>query len=504
MSSCPKPRPKLSIAHIHRLLLGLSAFIVLCGIKTLHIMNMQTSKRTRAHWSVDETNRMLDLLIKNKARMGQAFSFPQSVYAEVAKQLGPDKNGTMVGSKWQSLKKTWRAISAYNSRSGCSFHATRGADVQSQAEQEAWDAFMATESSESKEMSQFRNKGWPFFEKMVELCPGGSGATGAYSFAPSESMSVDLGTSGDFDDLYADSSMMPDVAYPALDLDSLLQLGQNVVSTNPAMQSCAIENTFSVLNDVMPTPCFYDTPQSNAPVFSPSLGPFSDYPTAIHNGIHLPPSGMYSSIPTLPSSSSGDSSSSGVHLSTSHTTLVSSKVAKGKSKGRTSSRSKASSSLSANAAANRRSKLAQAEPSVAPALTGMTGAILRAADTMTEIKDLLVTAPTTPPAEAPAASSTSPEIFNIAHHASGILMADTALSAEIRAELALAFLTNPTLCQMYVDLTDPLVRHRFAQTWFQKNCGTESAEGSSGSDARLAGTGGDRFSVYQDDQSNFM
>ncbi|KAI5985523.1 hypothetical protein EDD15DRAFT_2200612 [Pisolithus albus] len=470
MSSCPKPRPKLSIAHIHRLLLGLSAFIVLCGIKTLHMMNMQASKRTRAHWSVDETNRMLDLLIQNKARMGQAFTFPQSVYAEVAKQLGHDKNGTMVGSKWQSvhlipsiylallirayqqLKKTWRAISAYSSRSGCSFHATRGADVQSQAEQEAWDAFMASESSESREMSQFRNKGWPFFEKMAELFPGGSGATGAYSFTLSEAMSVDLGVNGDFDDLYADSSMMPEVVYPELDLDNLLQLGGNVVSTNPAMQSCAIENTFSLLNDAMPKPCFYDPPQSDAPLFPP--GPLSDLP----DPIHVPPLGMYPGIHTLPSSSSGDSSSSGVHLSTSRTTLVSAKVAKAKSKGRTSARSKASTSLSATAAANRRSKQAeQAEPSVAPALTGMTGAILRATDTMTELKDLLVTSPTAPTAEAAAVPSSSPDISNIAHYASGILNADVALSADICAELAFAFLDNPTLCQMYIDLTDPAV-----------------------------------------------
>ncbi|KAI5993287.1 hypothetical protein EDD15DRAFT_2196713 [Pisolithus albus] len=218
-------------------------------------MNMQASKRTRAHWSVDETNRMLGLLIQNKVRMGQAFTFPQSVYAEVAKQLGHDKNGHITSSK----KLGERYISAYNSRSGCSFHVTRGADVQSQAEQEAWDAFMATESSESREMSQFRSKGWLFFEKMAELCPGGSGATGTYSFTPSEAMSIDLSISADFNDLYADSSMMPEVAYPELDLDSLLQLRGNVVLTNPAMQSCAIENMFSLLNGVhMPKPCFYD------------------------------------------------------------------------------------------------------------------------------------------------------------------------------------------------------------------------------------------------------
>ncbi|KAI6023644.1 hypothetical protein BKA83DRAFT_4492348 [Pisolithus microcarpus] len=161
-------------------------------------------------------------------------------------------------------------------------------------------------------------------------------------------MSIDLGTSGDFNDLYADSPMMPEVVYLELDLDSLLQLGQSVILTNPTMQTCTIENTFLMVNDVMPKPCFYDPPQSNTPVFSP--GPFLDLP----GPIHVPPLGMYPGIPAL-LSSSGDSSSSGVHFLPSHTTLISSKVAKGKCKGKTSAKV---SLLSASAAANRKSKVA--------------------------------------------------------------------------------------------------------------------------------------------------
>ncbi|KAI6033964.1 hypothetical protein BKA83DRAFT_4487045 [Pisolithus microcarpus] len=134
--------------------------------------------------------------------------------------------------------------------------------------------------------------------------------------------------------------------------------------------------------------------------------------------------------------------------------LVSSKVAKGKSKGKTSACLKAS-SLSATAAANRQSKVAQAEPSVALALTGMMGTILCTTDTVSEIKDLLVTSPTAPPPEAPVVSSTSPDTSNnITCYASGVLMMDIVLSPDIQAELALAFLSNMALCQMYIDLTD--------------------------------------------------
>ncbi|KAI6104278.1 hypothetical protein F5141DRAFT_1065087 [Pisolithus sp. B1] len=228
--------------------------------------------------------------------MGQAFSFPQSVYTEVANQLGPDKNGMMVGLKWQSLKRTWRAITTYNSHSGCSFHATYNADVQSQAEQEAWDAFIMTDSSE--------------------------------------------GASGDFDDL----------------------------------------NIFAWI-------CFPPLPSVAAPV---------------------PPSNL--------------------HLSTSNTTLVSAKVSKGKTKGQT-SHSKASSS----AAASRWAKAALAEPAIPPALTGMTGILLHATDTMCKIKDLLVSSPTVPPTEAPITTPTSPNTpsNSIIHDASGIFMVDAALDPAI-------------------------------------------------------------------------
>ncbi|KAI6160854.1 hypothetical protein EDD17DRAFT_1760034 [Pisolithus thermaeus] len=455
MSSYSKPRCPLSINHIHHLLLGFSAFIVLCGTKTLQIMNMQALKRTCAHWLIDETNQMLDLLIKNKARMGQVFSFPQSVYAEVANQLGPDKNSMMVGLKWQLLKRTWRAKTTYNSHSGCSFHVTHGADVQSQAEQEAWDAFIVTDSSESKEMSQFRNKGWLFHEKMVELCPGGSGATGAYSFTPSKTMSIDQGASGDFDNPYADLSLLP--------------------------KSSAVEGMFSMLYAWLYSHAISCPP---APLILGIIFAWICFPP-------LPPVAAPVPPPNL-------------HLSTSNTTLISAKILKGKAKGQT-SHSKAS-SLSSSATASRWAKAALAEPAVALALTGMTGVLLHATDTMCKIKDLLVSSPAVPPTKAPITTPTSPDTpsNSVIHDTSGILMADAVLDPAIQAELALAFLSNMTLCQMYIDLTDPLIWHCFALSWFQKNCGTQPGTSAGRSDAEQTGTSDDPFAAYYDDQTHFM
>lgn len=284
-------------------------------------------------------------------------------------------------------------------------------------------------------MSQSRNKGWPFYEKMVELCPGGSGATGAYTFAPSESMSIDQSTGtadDDFDDLYPDSPM-PETMCPELNLDDLLQLGLNIASPNPAIQSSAFEDALSMLSQVMPNSRLYNRTQStsDASTFTPSLGSSSDTPY-----FTFPSSSDIASVP-----------SPGLHLATSRTTSVSSKVSKGKSKGRTPTRS----SLSSSVAASRQSKATQAQPSVVPALVGLTGALLRAMDIMYEVKDLLMSPPTASPPKAPISNPTSPETFfdSVTCHASKILMADVELDLAIRSELAFAFLRDKSLSNVY-------------------------------------------------------
>ena len=97
------PVPKLTPHHIHRVVFGINAFVLLCGIKALQLLNMQAPKKPRTHWSVEETLLMLDLLIAQSSRIGQSASFPQPVYAEVARSLNTDKTGPMVSSKFQAV-----------------------------------------------------------------------------------------------------------------------------------------------------------------------------------------------------------------------------------------------------------------------------------------------------------------------------------------------------------------------------------------------------------------
>jgi hypothetical protein len=126
----------------------------------------------------------------------------------------------------------------------------------------------------------------------------------------------------------------------------------------------------------------------------------------------------------------------------------------------------------------------QASLSSAVAMTGMTGAINRATDCIHEMKGLLntnlsplsISIPAgTPPQTFPQNSlPTPPNAFpksgrGVASQAAQILMRDVGVDPTIRAQLVLAFLTNSSLCQIYIDLTDPTVREAFTISWFQQN-----------------------------------
>ena len=117
------------------------------------------------------------------------------------------------------------------------------------------------------------------------------------------------------------------------------------------------------------------------------------------------------------------------------------------------------------------------------------GAINHAIDCMNEIREMLHTNPlalsvaipstATPPAPhnfLPTPPDTSPEAADgrLASQASQILVGDVTIDPTICGQLAVAFLTDSTLCRMYIDLTDPLVHQSFAIGWFNKQNSTQS------------------------------
>jgi len=102
--------PRLPTHHAERAIIGINTFVLLCGIKTFQLLNMQPAsepeapKKPHTHWSVKETHLMLDLLIAQSSRMGQLASFPQPVYTKVARSLpSANKTSAMIFSKFQMV-----------------------------------------------------------------------------------------------------------------------------------------------------------------------------------------------------------------------------------------------------------------------------------------------------------------------------------------------------------------------------------------------------------------
>ena len=109
MAATMSPMPRFPTHYAHRTIIGVNAFVLLCGIKAFQLLTMQhepeAPKKPRTHWSVEETHLMLDLLIAQSSRIGQSATFPQSVYSEVARSLpSTNKTGTMVSSKFQTVR----------------------------------------------------------------------------------------------------------------------------------------------------------------------------------------------------------------------------------------------------------------------------------------------------------------------------------------------------------------------------------------------------------------
>ncbi|KAG8215176.1 hypothetical protein J3R82DRAFT_8691 [Butyriboletus roseoflavus] len=185
--------------------------VLLCGIKALQLLNIQTLKKPCTHWSLEETHLMFDLLIAQSSKIGQLASFPQPVYAEVAKSLGANKTDSMVSSKFQIFK----------------------------------------------DLIPFHNRRWPFLEKMVKLCPSGTIATGIYSLALMEAMFVDQVVNDLNDNAleYEPSGILEnDLEFPSdIDMDSLLQLEHDLGSSNPFIQFFVLDSMILMYSQVSPT-----------------------------------------------------------------------------------------------------------------------------------------------------------------------------------------------------------------------------------------------------------
>ncbi|KAG2118486.1 hypothetical protein DEU56DRAFT_747565, partial [Suillus clintonianus] len=130
----------------------------------------------KAHWNDLEIHALLDYLVLNRAQGGDGGNFPQETYNKAAVLLNADetlesvgalKTGKKVKTKWTSLKKSFSGIETYRNQSGCHWDKDTGASIEGTDAGVVWKAYVEPQSHSS--MRPFRNKGWVFYDKMLEI-----------------------------------------------------------------------------------------------------------------------------------------------------------------------------------------------------------------------------------------------------------------------------------------------------------------------------------------------
>ncbi|KAF8545758.1 hypothetical protein OG21DRAFT_1528272, partial [Imleria badia] len=361
------------------------------------------------------------------------------------------------------LKRKYRTIDCFKNGTGHGWWSvTHGADISdSPEEHQLWDDFMRT-SDDAKEMAPHRNTGWPFFVGMEELLSQSSAAEGYismeglpepeleldYTAQDNESKqyfstsTTDLSSFGDPADAASSQSMLGSTSLPDynLDLDYLFNIGRDLTSPDPITQFAAVHEALSVVNKTS--------------VASPSTSQSHTFSSAESANR------TFSDMPyPHPPSTQTSLSSAPINL-------------KGKKRACTPAVSNRPPSIISSAGISKHSKLKVTTQtqnmSTAVAMTGMTGTLNWAMDCMKGMQELLV-APTASPFTPPLPASIQPTSFRSL--ATAHLNNDPGLDVTIHAKLALEFLSNESLCQMYAELTDPM-------DWYQdkygKSMGTSS------------------------------
>ena len=321
---------------------------------------------------------------------------------------------------------------------------------------------------QSTEMSRFRNKGFPFYLKMKEICagePAGAEGRGSYTTGSRHDLEqtrteVATSTSSVYEDagedipagltdnaeLYGPQSILGNAMQfgNELDLTGLLELGGHIMSPDPLTRMTATSDAMSTIS------------QLNR-ASSPSLTHSPDFTSG--SGSHT----LFSDI-MLPRSSS------------THTTLISSaaKISKPSSRARTPAAShRAPSAVSSRPSKRSKTTGTPSAMADAAAMTTMTGTINRATDCMLSFQSLLAmpqsatsaqALPETPPQALPQHSPPPYIALATAH-----INHDVDLPSTIRSALVLEFLHNHTFCQMFANLDDPAVRHGVAVAWYRNH-----------------------------------
>ncbi|KIJ94776.1 hypothetical protein K443DRAFT_11857 [Laccaria amethystina LaAM-08-1] len=128
---------------------------------------------SQAHWSDDDITTLITFLISKKASAGDGISFKGSVWTEAATAV--NKVPHTKGAKRRQLKETYNIVADIKAQSGFKWDDNGGADID-KTTAEVW----ASYEKRHKGSAPFRNKGWPWYEKVQPLMPNAPRGANVY------------------------------------------------------------------------------------------------------------------------------------------------------------------------------------------------------------------------------------------------------------------------------------------------------------------------------------
>ncbi|RXW11640.1 hypothetical protein EST38_g14215 [Candolleomyces aberdarensis] len=147
-------------------------------------MEEETATQVNAHWSTQDEEDLIDYLLQHQAQAGDGGSFKMSpTFLGVAAVLNPkrkkgtgEKTGAVCSSKWNSFKRTHKAINAIRNRSGWTWDNDKGANIGEDRARD-WNEFI----KKVPYAKPFRNKGWKHLRKVDQLMPATLHGTHVFS-----------------------------------------------------------------------------------------------------------------------------------------------------------------------------------------------------------------------------------------------------------------------------------------------------------------------------------
>ncbi|KAK7034105.1 hypothetical protein R3P38DRAFT_3496352 [Favolaschia claudopus] len=147
-----------------------------------------------AVWLLQDQENLLSYLVDHVADAGDGGNFRAAtfrgaaIYMESSRTKGGPKTAKSCESKYRELRKLWKLVQIIQGISGWTWSDKHGVTV-TPATQGTWDAFAA----KNEKAKRFKNKGWPFYDKMIPLMP--EKATGSNVFRVGQT-STDANASG--------------------------------------------------------------------------------------------------------------------------------------------------------------------------------------------------------------------------------------------------------------------------------------------------------------------